>query len=80
MSNKIKILPVPITKKTPIEKKDKLRKPYYKPQLEELGDLRTLTLGGSPGGGDSGGSMGTRKPIGSFSQPGFLDPDGFPQP
>ncbi len=28
-------------------------KPYYKPHLEILGDLRTLTLGGSPGTGDS---------------------------
>ena len=28
-------------------------KPYDKPMLEELGDLRTLTLGVSPGGGDS---------------------------
>ncbi len=28
---------------------------YRKPHLEELGDLRSLTLGGSPGIGDSGG-------------------------
>ncbi len=27
---------------------------YSKPCLEELGDLRALTLGGSPGSGDSG--------------------------
>jgi hypothetical protein len=26
---------------------------YHKPQLQELGDLRTTTLSGSPGGGDS---------------------------
>lgn len=36
-------------------KKDEPRKRYSKPLLEELGDLRTLTLGGSPGVGDSGG-------------------------
>jgi hypothetical protein len=31
------------------------RKPYRKPTLKILGDLRTLTLGGTPGGtGDSG--------------------------
>jgi hypothetical protein len=33
---------------------EKVRKPYRKPQVYELGDLRTLTLGGSPGIGDSG--------------------------
>lgn len=34
----------------------KSRKPYHKPLLEELGDLRTLTLGGSViSPGDSGG-------------------------
>jgi hypothetical protein len=27
---------------------------YARPLLEVLGDLRTLTLGGTPGGGDSG--------------------------
>lgn len=31
----------------------KPRKLYRRPKLEELGDLRTLTLGGSPGIGDS---------------------------
>jgi hypothetical protein len=36
------------------------RKQYQKPRLMELGDLRTQTLGGSPGTGDSG-SSGTRK-------------------
>jgi hypothetical protein len=57
------------------------RKQYRKPQLNELGDLRTLTLGGSPGGGDSG-SIGMRRPPGSLPQPdGFpLLPDGFPTP
>ena len=30
------------------------RRPYVSPRLVELGDLRSLTLGGSPGAGDSG--------------------------
>lgn len=30
------------------------RRPYTPPHLEALGDLRDLTLGGSPGTGDSG--------------------------
>ncbi len=38
------------------------RKPYYKPQLEELGDLRALTFGSFPGILDSGG-------LGSFVPP-----------
>jgi hypothetical protein len=33
---------------------DKHYKLYRKPELMSLGDLRTLTLGGSPGVGDSG--------------------------
>jgi hypothetical protein len=38
-----------------IENEDSLRKEYRKPQLKELGDLRTLTLGGTAvGSGDSG--------------------------
>ena len=53
----------------------KPRKPYHKPQLEELGDLRALTLGGSPGIGDSG--MGYPEfPIGFY---GMSLPDGYPQ-
>jgi len=36
--------------------KGKSRKPYRKPQLGKLGDLRTLTLGVSGGAGDSGGA------------------------
>ena len=40
----------------------KSRRPYVSPRLVELGDLRSLTLGGSPGAGDSGiGSP--RKPL-----------------
>jgi hypothetical protein len=34
------------------------KKPYAPPGLREFGELRTLTLGGSPGAGDSGGPMG----------------------
>jgi hypothetical protein len=30
------------------------RRPYSSPRLVELGDLRSLTLGGSPGANDSG--------------------------
>ena len=53
------------------------RKPYRKPQLEELGDLRTLTLGGSPGTGDSGGGMFSEFPPGVHSMP---PPGSYPQP
>lgn len=52
------------------------RKPYLKPFLTPLGDLRSLTLGGSPGIGDSG-SAGTRKPHTPIHQPiGIQRPDG----
>lgn len=30
-----------------------VRRPYTPPVLEEYGDVRDLTLGGSPGAGDS---------------------------
>ncbi len=33
-----------------------MRKVYRKPKLESLGDLRSLTLGGSVGVGESGGA------------------------
>ncbi len=52
------------------------RKPYRKPYLKNLGDLRTLTLGGSPGAGDSGSST-IRTPPVSIPQPiGLRRPDG----
>jgi len=41
------------TRRTAVQVKGNPRKPYSKPQLEILGDLRNLTLGGSPGSGDS---------------------------
>jgi hypothetical protein len=31
----------------PVNKEEKLRKPYRSPRLEQLGDLRSLTLGSS---------------------------------
>ena len=57
------------------------RKKYHKPQLQELGDLRTLTLGGSPGLLDSGSST-IRKPPGSLPQPDMFPPtpNGMPGP
>jgi hypothetical protein len=30
------------------------KRPYHPPVLEVLGDIRDLTMGGSPGAGDSG--------------------------
>ena len=36
------------------ERVGKQRKAYRRPQLTQLGDLRNLTLGGSPGPGESG--------------------------
>jgi len=56
MSNNHKILSE--TQQASVEDKAKLRKPYRKPQLGDLGDLRTLTLGPSPAGfRDSGGGL-----------------------
>ena len=42
----------------------KSRKLYRKPHLQELGDLRSLTLGGSPGVGDSSNQF-TQQPPGA---------------
>jgi hypothetical protein len=41
-----------VEKNTPV--KASARRPYVSPHLVELGDLRSLTLGGSPGANDSG--------------------------
>lgn len=58
----------------------KRRKPYNKPQLEELGDLHTLTLGASPAGfKDSSGGLFAEFPL-SPPPPGFPNPGGFRQP
>ncbi|MBN2117201.1 MAG: lasso RiPP family leader peptide-containing protein [Anaerolineales bacterium] len=57
-----------------IEDIPKSRKSYQKPHLQELGDLRTVTLGGSPGAGDSG--VGDpRYPLGFHGD--FLPPPEF---
>jgi hypothetical protein len=38
------------------------RKPYSTPKLEDYGDLRDLTLGGSPLGSGDSGDAGTKWP------------------
>jgi hypothetical protein len=38
------------------------RKPYHTPLLEDYGDLRDLTLGGSPLGSGDSGDAGTKWP------------------
>lgn len=38
-------------------------KTYRLPRLSAYGDLRTLTLGGSPGMGDSGPTVAIRNPL-----------------
>ena len=66
------------TRRTAVQVKGNPRKPYSKPQLEFLGDLRNLTLGGSPGSGDSSGQS-PRNPVKIFS--GSLKrPKGLPFP
>jgi hypothetical protein len=39
-----------------------VRKPYSAPKLEDYGDLRDLTLGGSPLGSGDSGDAGTKWP------------------
>ncbi len=51
------------------------KKKYGKPRLEILGDLRTLTLGGSPGFEESGG----RNPL-PTPKPGYPIQPGIPFP
>lgn len=56
------------------------RRLYRKPVLEKPGDLRTMTLGGSPGAGDSGGGLETEL-LFRGSSPIFPDiPDEFKLP
>jgi len=59
----------------------KFRKPYRRPELEVLGDLRTMTLGMSPAGTkDSSGGFLYEK-IGDLRIPDFPPlPGEFPQP
>jgi hypothetical protein len=69
------------TQQAGVESKDKLRKFYRKPQLEELGDLRSLTLGSSPTGFfDSGGGSLYESDFPTPLPPGFPNPGGFPRP
>jgi hypothetical protein len=42
--------------KTPEAMPQQPKKFYQKPKLEVLGDVRSVTLGGSPGLGESGGT------------------------
>ena len=49
------------------------RKPYQKPILEDLGSLLDLTLGGSPGVGDSGTSLSEKPPGGHKPKKVLLD-------
>ena len=60
------------------ENQVKVRRQYHKPRLEDLGDLRTLTLGGSPGLNDSG-SQFTRRPPGATQMLDNLPPPGLMQ-
>ena len=59
----------------------KHRKRYHQPRLQVLGDLRAVTLGGSPGTGDSGGDT-THFPKSGLPQPGGFPPlpEGYPGP
>jgi hypothetical protein len=47
-----------------VEIADGVRKPYSAPVLTVLGDIRDLTMGGSPGSGDSGEGIYTQFPAG----------------
>jgi hypothetical protein len=61
-------------------KETPLRKPYHKPELKALGDLRTMTLGASPSGlPDSGIGQLFEKPA-DMPIPNFPMPDEFQQP
>lgn len=57
-----------------------MRKPYRKPQLKQLGDLRTLTLGGTLGTGDSGTSFTYKIKVGLPQPGGYYPPEFFPRP
>ena len=46
-----------MVEKISLEHKCNFLKPYRKPLLEDLGDLRDITLGGSPGSGESGSTI-----------------------
>ena len=64
------------TRVSEIENESKPRKAYIKPHLDALGDLRSWTLGGSPGALESG-------PTDTHNNPkkgGLPMPVGIPQP
>lgn len=44
-----------------LESAVRAKRPYAAPVLRSFGDVRSLTLGGSPGTGDSGGNPGALK-------------------
>ena len=56
-----------------IEKVDNLR-PYYKPKLTTYGEMRDVTLGGSPGLTDSGDSGVKQPPAFSGNRPDIFGP------
>jgi hypothetical protein len=58
----------------------KSRRPYRKPHLKKLGDLRTLTLGGSLGTGDSGTSFAYKRKMGLPQPGGYYPPEFYPRP
>lgn len=39
-----------------------IQRPYSKPKLEKLGDIRSITLGGTPGAGESNNPAVAREP------------------
>ncbi len=51
-----------MNKNSKIKNNDKNKKQYTKPVLKPLGDIRDVTMGGSPGIGDSG-NAGAEKPF-----------------
>lgn len=53
------------------------RKKYRKPKLEVLGDLRSLTLGGSPGVNDTGNPFVTQPQMNMPQRDGFPPFEGF---
>lgn len=44
------------------------RRRYSNPNLIKYGDIRSLTLGGSPGNGDTGPGSGTENPLNLSSE------------
>ncbi|MCH7928423.1 MAG: hypothetical protein IID03_10650 [Candidatus Dadabacteria bacterium] len=51
------------TKVTTLKSRKTNKKEYKKPQLKSYGKLKDITLGGSPGGGDSGGNFGIEQTL-----------------